>query len=209
MGAMCSGQRSGVDEFDAISSPAAGKGPQRRQQRAKDAECAPPATLQHQTDTAVTEASLGTTMQSQDVLHARRSDAEQQQQQGVPNSSAAQRAAEQASAHEVLGKAFTDMTQLCSMVCKVELCTVSLVASDAPWLPSTSYVPFRDTPFCSTTLQQPAGLPLVVPDTLLDSRFASSIHVTGPPHIRFYAGELLQCAGAACLHAVPALHGIR
>ena len=203
---MCSGQRSGVDEFDAISSPAAGKGAQRRQQRVKDAECAAPATLQHQTDTAVTEASLGTTMQSQDVLHARRSDAEQQQQQGVPNSSAAQRAAEQASAHEVLGKAFTDMTQLCSMVCKVELCTLSLVASDAPWLPSTRFnVPFRDTPFCSTTLQQPAGLPLVVPDTLLDSRFASSIHVTGPPHIRFYAGELLQ----RLMHAVPALQGIR
>lgn len=188
MGAMCSGQRGGADEFDALSAPAPGKGPpQRRQQGGKDAACAGPAALLHQTDTAVTEASLGTTAQSHDVLHGQRSDAEQQQH-GAPSTSAAQHGAAEPLA-EVLGKAFTDMTQLCSMVCKVELCTVSLVASAAPWLPSTSYVPFRDTPFCAATLQQSNGVPLVVPDTLQDARFAGSIHVTGPPHIRFYAGE--------------------
>lgn len=49
--------------------------------------------------------------------------------------------------------------------------------------------PRRDT-FCNLTIQ---GLhPVVVPDASKDPRFAANPHVTGEPHIRFYAGVPLQ-----------------
>jgi GAF domain-containing protein len=44
--------------------------------------------------------------------------------------------------------------------------------------------------------------PLVVPDALLDDRFAENPMVTGLPRIRFYAGYPLRAADGACLGTV-------
>jgi GAF domain-containing protein len=38
---------------------------------------------------------------------------------------------------------------------------------------------------------------LVVPDAQLDPRFAQMAVVTGPPHLRFYAGHPIATAGAS------------
>ena len=41
--------------------------------------------------------------------------------------------------------------------------------------------------FCSVAIETPA--PLMVPDARADPRFADNPLVTGPPFIRFYAGQ--------------------
>jgi GAF domain-containing protein len=47
-----------------------------------------------------------------------------------------------------------------------------------------------DVSICAKAILQP-GL-FIVPDTTKDPRFASNPLVTGAPHLRFYAGALLE-----------------
>ena len=51
----------------------------------------------------------------------------------------------------------------------------------------------RDMAFCDCTIR--TSLPLVVENTLEDKEFARNPLVTGPPHIRFYAGAPLIAEG--------------
>ena len=60
----------------------------------------------------------------------------------------------------------------------------------------------REQSFCAHVVAQPWLL--VVPDTLLDDRFADNPQVQGPPGLRFYAGHPLvlsngHCVGAFCI----------
>jgi GAF domain-containing protein len=55
----------------------------------------------------------------------------------------------------------------------------------------------REDAFCLYAVKTP-GEPLIVRDARCDRRFASNPFVTGPPHVRFYAGvPLLDRAGYA------------
>jgi len=75
----------------------------------------------------------------------------------------------------------------------VPIATITLVDADRQWfkakvgtdLPGTG----RDVSFCSHAILQPDIL--LIPDALLDPRFADNPLVTGAPHIRFYAGAPL------------------
>lgn len=90
--------------------------------------------------------------------------------------------------------AFDDLTRLAAHICHTPIALVSLIDDCRQWFKakvgleaqSTS----RDIAFCSYAIRQPAQV-LVVPDTLLDQRFAANPLVTSHPHIRFYAGAPL------------------
>jgi PAS domain S-box-containing protein len=70
---------------------------------------------------------------------------------------------------------------------------VSFVDADRQWFKSCIGLELSETPcdvaFCSHAILQTELF--VIPDTLLDPRFALNPFVTGHPHIRFYAGAPL------------------
>jgi DNA-binding response OmpR family regulator len=101
---------------------------------------------------------------------------------------------------------FDRLTRLASAVFGVPMALVSLVDRDRQWFKSRHGLPacetHRDLSFCAHAVAN--GQTLVVPDTLLDARFAENPLVTGAPRIRFYAGYPLHlekgvCVGTFCL----------
>ncbi|GAA4428429.1 GAF domain-containing sensor histidine kinase [Pontibacter saemangeumensis] len=104
-------------------------------------------------------------------------------------------------AYEILDtpaeKDFDDLTTLASHICSTPISSISLITNDRQWLKSKVGLDIAETPraisFCQHALVT-EGL-LEVKDTLEDDRFRDSNFVTGPPHIRFYAGSALISSG--------------
>ncbi len=89
--------------------------------------------------------------------------------------------------------AFDDLTRIAAYICQTPIAIISLVDKDRQWFkarlglgPSETS---RDVAFCSHTILQ--GAPMVVPDALVDERFAANPLVTSEPYIRLYAGAPL------------------
>ena len=87
-------------------------------------------------------------------------------------------------------ESFDRITRMATRLLKIPTALVSLVGDDTQWFKSRCNFEGRDGPretsFCAHAVVSRA--PLVVPDTLLDERFADNPSVTGEPHVRFYAG---------------------
>jgi CheY-like chemotaxis protein len=101
---------------------------------------------------------------------------------------------------------FDRLTRLASALFHVPVSLVSLIDRDRQWLKSCHGCVTRETPremsFCAHAILERAVM--VVPDALLDPRFADNPQVADEPRIRFYAGYPLilpsgGCAGTLCI----------
>jgi CheY-like chemotaxis protein len=96
---------------------------------------------------------------------------------------------------------FDRLTRLAAAAFGVPTAFVTLVDEDRQWLKSCVGSAIRETgrdvSFCAHAILGPDVL--VVPDALLDPRFADNPLVTGGPRIRFYAGYPLVLPGGSCV----------
>lgn len=101
---------------------------------------------------------------------------------------------------------FDRLCRLATRLFGVPMAAVSLIDARRQWFKSRVGLGVDETPrdisFCGHAILEKERL--VVPDALQDERFRDNPLVTGPPHIRFYAGQVLrgpgrQPLGAFCL----------
>lgn len=101
---------------------------------------------------------------------------------------------------------FDRLTRVARRLFNVPIALVSLVDEDRQWFKSCFGLDARETPreisFCGHAIL--SGDVFVIPDALADERFHDNPLVTGPPHVRFYAGCPLQLGdglrvGTLCL----------
>lgn len=85
---------------------------------------------------------------------------------------------------------FNAIVELGQALFDVPTCLVTLVDTDRQWFKASVGLEAAETPravsFCGHAILQPDVF--VVPDATRDERFHDNPLVTGPPHIRFYAG---------------------
>ena len=85
---------------------------------------------------------------------------------------------------------FDRLTRLARRLFNVPIALVSLVDAQRQWFKSRAGLSISETPrdvsFCDHTIR--GDDLLIVPDALLDERFAASPLVLGDPYVRFYAG---------------------
>jgi PAS domain S-box-containing protein len=92
-------------------------------------------------------------------------------------------------------KDFDDIVRIAADILQMPISLVTFVMSDRQWfkaavgLGGMTETP-RDIALCNEAIQQPGSL--VVPDTTRDPRFRDNPLVKGEPHLRFYAGALLE-----------------
>jgi phosphoribosyl 1,2-cyclic phosphodiesterase/CheY-like chemotaxis protein len=102
---------------------------------------------------------------------------------------------------------FDALTRRAAALFDVPIALVTLVDRDRQWIKSSCGLrelreTSREASFCAHVIASRA--PVIVPDTLIDDRFADNPMVTGAPRIRFYAGFPLSLpngsiAGSLCL----------
>ena len=85
---------------------------------------------------------------------------------------------------------FDQITRLASRLLGFPITLFTLIDHDRQWFKSRVGLPLAETPrahsFCAHALLQ--SDPMVVPDASVDERFRDNPYVTGPSHVRFYAG---------------------
>ena len=92
------------------------------------------------------------------------------------------------------GEEFDDIVRVVSAICETPISVINLIDQGRQWFKAEVGLGVRETPLpgsiCAHAILQP-GL-FVVPDTLNDRRFSDNPLVVGDPHLRFYAGALLE-----------------
>ena len=89
---------------------------------------------------------------------------------------------------------FDEVVSVASAVCGTPISVISLIDQGRQWFKAEVGLGVRETPIdssiCAHAILQPDLF--IVPDTKLDPRFCDNALVVGDPHLRFYAGALLE-----------------
>jgi PAS domain-containing protein len=92
-------------------------------------------------------------------------------------------------------KELNELVQIASAICDTPMAVIGLIDDKRQWYKASIGMAAseaeRQHTFCRHTLNR-ANEVLVVEDPLNDDRFKNNPHVTGDPHIRFYAGAPLE-----------------
>ncbi|SHH54040.1 PAS domain S-box protein [Massilia sp. CF038] len=92
---------------------------------------------------------------------------------------------------------FDRITRIAQRLFHVPIALVSLVDGERQWFKSRAGLGTQETPrnisFCGHAILEER--PFIIHDALADPRFADNPLVTGPPHLRFYAGIPIHEAG--------------
>lgn len=104
---------------------------------------------------------------------------------------------------------FDDLVVLAARLCDAPTALISLIAEDEQWFKARVGLEACSTPrsvsFCDHAMR--GEQVMVVPDATRDPRFADNALVTGPPHIRFYAGAPLVTTEGHPLGALCVIDG--
>ncbi len=91
---------------------------------------------------------------------------------------------------------FDDLALLAAQICDTPIALINFIDANRQWFKAKVGLDIQemptDTGFCPLCLQQ--GDVLIIPDTLLDERFATADIVTSEPYVRFYVGIPLTVA---------------
>jgi PAS domain S-box-containing protein len=102
---------------------------------------------------------------------------------------------------------FDDLARLAARLCGTPIALVTLVDDRRQWFKSAVGLDLRETPrhiaFCARTIGSPELFE--VPDAADDPEFATNPLVTGPPHLRFYAGAPLTVESGHALGSLAVL----
>ena len=89
---------------------------------------------------------------------------------------------------------FDEVVKVTSAICGTPISVINLIDEGRQWFKAEVGLGVRETPIessiCAHAILQPDLF--IVPDTTLDSRFCDNALVVGDPHLRFYAGALLE-----------------
>lgn len=89
---------------------------------------------------------------------------------------------------------FDDVVRLIAQICEAPRAAINLIDEDRQWFKAEVGLGMREMPIdvsiCAEVVLTP-GL-TIIPDVTKDPRLAANPLVTGHPHIRFYAGVLLE-----------------
>ena len=89
---------------------------------------------------------------------------------------------------------FDEVVEVASAICDAPIAVINLIDHGRQWFKAEVGLGVRETPIdssiCAHAILQPDLF--IVPDTTLDNRFCDNALVVGDPHLRFYAGALLQ-----------------
>jgi two-component sensor histidine kinase len=89
---------------------------------------------------------------------------------------------------------FDEVVKVASAVCGTPIAVINLIDQGRQWFKAEVGLGVRETPIdssiCAHAILQPDLF--IVPDTTLDHRFCDNALVVGDPHLRFYAGALLE-----------------
>ncbi|HZK91970.1 MAG TPA: MBL fold metallo-hydrolase [Stellaceae bacterium] len=96
---------------------------------------------------------------------------------------------------------FDKLTRIATSAFDVPVALVSLIDENRQWFKSACGAEVSETPrdmsFCAHAILE--GSVMIVPDALLDPRFADNPVVVNDPRVRFYAGCPLVLDGGACV----------